>query len=135
MKAKPKIGITGEQRFVVEARHAIDFADETMPPVLATPWLVWFLEHAARAAVLPLLSAGESTVGIEIEVEHTAPTPVGQSVVCQARVIHVEGATVAFQLAAWDEQERIARGFHKLQVIQAARFARRVRRKERPART
>ncbi len=27
MKANPKVGTTGEERFVVEPRHAIDFAD------------------------------------------------------------------------------------------------------------
>ena len=36
-------------------QHAIDFADHQMPAVLSTPWLIWFLEHAARQAMLPLL--------------------------------------------------------------------------------
>jgi hypothetical protein len=57
MKTPPKVGTTGEQRFVVEAKHAIDFASGGMPAVLSTPWLIWFLEHAAREAVLSLLSA------------------------------------------------------------------------------
>jgi hypothetical protein len=55
MRGNPKIGTKCEQRFVVEPKHAIDFADGRMPAVLCTPWLVWFLEHAAREAVLPLL--------------------------------------------------------------------------------
>ena len=63
MNGVPPIGTTGEQRFVVEAKHAIDFATGGMPAVLCTPWLVWFLEHAARAAVLPFLEPDESTVG------------------------------------------------------------------------
>ncbi|WP_419581529.1 thioesterase family protein [Stieleria magnilauensis] len=46
-----------------------------MPKILCTPWLIWFLEHAARNAMLPLLSPGESTVGVVINVEHTAATP------------------------------------------------------------
>ena len=75
MKGSPKIGTTGEQQFVVELKHAIDFADGRMPAVLSTPWLIWFLEHAARAAVLPLLEPGESSVGMEIQVRHLAPTP------------------------------------------------------------
>ena len=55
VKSLPKIGAVGEQRFVVEPKHAIDFADQEMPAVLCTPWLIWFLEHAARQAVLPCL--------------------------------------------------------------------------------
>ncbi len=72
MKSLPKCGTFGEVRFVVEPRHAIDFAEGGMPAVLSTPWLIWFLEHAAREAVLPLLDPGESTVGTEVEVRHLA---------------------------------------------------------------
>ena len=103
-----------------------------MPAVLCTPWLIWFLEHAARAAVLPFLDPGESTVGLEIEVRHLAPTPLGQTVSCTARVIHVEGSRITFQLEARDETELIARGLHTLQVIDADRFATRVQRKTVP---
>jgi fluoroacetyl-CoA thioesterase len=129
MKGSVRVGTTGENRFVVEPRHVIDFADGGMPAVLCTPWLTWFLEHAAREAVLPLLEEGESTVGVQVEVRHLAPTPVGQSVTCRARVVHAEGGLISFQLEAHDQCELIARGFHKLQVIRVERFAQRVRRK------
>lgn len=132
MRSLPKIGAVGEQRFVVEPKHAIDFADYEMPAVLCTPWLIWFLEHAARAAVLPCLEAGESTVGTEIEVQHFAATPLGQAVVCQARVVRVDGPEVWFQLEARDEAETVAKGFHKLRIICKDRFATRVRQKARP---
>ncbi|MDG3005960.1 thioesterase family protein [Paludisphaera mucosa] len=97
-----------------------------MPAILCTPWLVWFLEHAARDAVVPFLGEGESTVGSHIDVDHLAATPVGQAVVCLARVVHAEGRRVSFQLEARDESEVIAPGFHRLQVIDAGRLARRV---------
>jgi fluoroacetyl-CoA thioesterase len=129
MKGSPKVGTTGEQQFVVERSHAIDFADGVMPAVLATPWLIWFLEHAARAAVLPLLEPGESTVGMEIQVRHLAPTPVGQTVTCRARVLFGERCEVSFQLEAYDEHERIARGSHRLRVIRVDRFAQCVKQK------
>src|SRR5215470_1127882 len=113
MKSIPKVGTLGEERFVVESRHAIDFAEGGMPAVLCTPWLIWFLEHAARAAILPLLEAGESTVGTEIQVCLLAPPPVGQVVRCEARVLFAERNEVFFHLEA-HERERIARGSHRL---------------------
>jgi fluoroacetyl-CoA thioesterase len=131
MKGIPKVGTTGEQTFLVEPLHAIDFAEGGMPAVLSTPWLIWFLEHAARAAVLPLLEPGESTVGTEIQVRHLAPTPVGQTVTCRARVLFGDRSEVAFQLDAYDESERIARGSHRLCVIRVDRFAKRVAQKAR----
>jgi predicted thioesterase len=126
MKGSPRIGTSGEQRFVVAPNHVIDFAEGGMPAVLCTPWLIWFLEHAAREAVLPFLEPGESTVGTYLEVRHLAPTPIGNEVTCRARVVHVEGSAITFQLEAHDEQEPIGRGLHRLQVIRVERFAQRV---------
>ncbi|MEO1979598.1 MAG: hotdog domain-containing protein [Fuerstiella sp.] len=126
MKDVVKIGTVGEERFVVSAQHLIDFAHEGMPAILCTPWLIWFLEHAARNAMLPLLEPGESTVGVVINVEHLAPTPPGAQVVCRARVIFTDGPLISFQFEAHDEHEKIANGTHKLRVIQAARLAKKV---------
>ncbi len=130
MKSSPKIGDEAQLSFVVTEQHAIDFADEQLPAVLCTPWLIWFLEHAAREAMLPLLDADESTVGVQVDVEHLAATPLGKPVVCTARVIHVDGMLVSFSLKARDEHEEIARGTHKLRVIRKERFARRVLEKQ-----
>jgi len=126
MKDAPKIGTVGEERFVVSEQHIIDFAHDGMPQILCTPWLIWFLEHAARSAMLPLLEPGESTVGVVINVEHLAATPLGAEVVCKARVIYTDGPVISFQFEAHDEHEKIASGTHKLRVIQAARLARKV---------
>ncbi len=132
MKTPPKIGAIGELSFTVEAAHAIDFSSEGLPPVLSTPWLIWFLEHAAREALLPLQEPGESSVGTEIELQHLAPTPLGQPVRCVARVAHVDGPRVAFHLEAYDPRELVAKGFHRRQVVSAERFRRAVAKKQSP---
>ncbi|MHB8864940.1 MAG: thioesterase family protein [Pirellulaceae bacterium] len=129
MKGVVRIGTVGEERFVVSERHLIDFAHDGMPQILCTPWLIWFLEHAARNAVLPLLEPGEGTVGVVLNVQHTAATPLGAQVVCHARVIYVDGPLISFQIEAHDEHEQIARGTHKLRVIEVARLAKRVQSK------
>ena len=129
MKARPRISAVGEVKFVVEAKHVIDFAVGGMPEVLCTPSLIWFLEHAAREAVLPVLEPGESTVGVHLDINHLAATPLGHEVICRARVIHTEGPLINFQLEARDEQELIARGLHKLRIIRVSRFAQRVQSK------
>lgn len=126
MKNAPAVGTVGEQRFTVAREHIIDFADNGMPAVLCTPSLIWFLEHAARNAVLGVLEPGESTVGVHIEVDHLAPTPIGQVVTCQGRVIQVNNTLISLQLEARDPTECIARGFHRLRIIHVDRFARRV---------
>jgi len=129
MLQTPAIGTLGREEFQVDSTHCIEFADGQMPPVLATPWLVHFLERAARQALAPMLEPGERCVGVQIDIDHLAPTPLGQLVVCQARVIQVDKTLMSFQLEATDDSERIARGYHKRRVIQVERFARHVARK------
>ena len=87
MKSQPRIGAIDTLAFVVKAEHAIDFSDQVMPHILSTPWLIWFLEHAARQLMLPHLEDEESTVGARVDVEHLSPTPVGHEVRCQAKLI------------------------------------------------
>jgi fluoroacetyl-CoA thioesterase len=129
VKSRPKIGTIGEMRFVVQPEHAIDFATDGMPAVLSTPRLIGLLERTAREALQPFLEAGERTVGIEIELRHLAPTPLGKTVTITARVIHAEGTQATFQIEARDEHEVIARGVHKRAVIRIESFAKRVARK------
>jgi predicted thioesterase len=121
--------VTGELAFQIELQHAIDFANGGMPAVLSTPNLVGFLERTAREAMAGCLDDNERSVGTEIELRHLAPTPVGQTIHCTARVIHTEDREVTFQISARDECELIARGLHKRAVIRTESFNRRVNEK------
>jgi predicted thioesterase len=129
MKSVPRTGMTGEERVVVGPQNRITFADARMPAVLATPWLVAHLEYAARGAIAPCLEEHERSVGTYVEVEHLAPVPEGFTVVCKARVIRVDGASVTFQVEAHDGTEVVARGLHRRRVIDVDRFARRLAKK------
>ena len=126
MRTPPKMGMTGEERLTVGPANRISFADDRMPAVLATPWLVAHLEYAARGAIAACLEEHERSVGAYIEVEHLAPAPEGASVVCKARVILVDGPVVTFQVEATDGFETLAKGLHRRRVIDVDRFARRV---------
>jgi len=85
MKYPPKAGMSAEETLVVGPSNRIVFADDRMPAVLSTPWLVAHLEYAARAALDPCLAENERSVGTYVEVEHLAPVPEGMTVVCRAR--------------------------------------------------
>jgi fluoroacetyl-CoA thioesterase len=127
MKSIPKVGTVQEMSFVVEGKHAIEFAgDGGMPAVLSTPNLIQFLERTARHALLGFQEETERSVGTEVELRHLAATPVGSTVTCLARIIHTEGRDVAFHIEARDAQELIARGSHKRHIVRVDRFARRV---------
>lgn len=129
MKSRPAIGETGEQAFSTEAKHAVEFAGGGMPAVVSTPSLVGFLERTARETIAPHLEADERSVGIELDIRHLAPTPVGQTIHCTARVIAVDGGKITFQIEARDAHEVIVRGLHKRAVIRTESFSRRVKAK------
>ena len=129
MKSRPRIGLTGELAFKTEAKHAVEFAGNGMPAVLSTPSLVGFLERTARETIAGYLESDERSVGIELDLKHLAPTLVGQTVHCTARVIHTEDRQVTFQVEARDSRELICRGLHKRAVIKLEKFSKRVREK------
>jgi fluoroacetyl-CoA thioesterase len=131
MREKPRVGLTGEHRFVVGQEHVIDFADGGMPAVLSTPTLVRLLERTSREALAPLLEPHERTVGVSMEIRHLSPTPLGANVTCGVRVIQVDRTLVTFVLEVRDDQEVVARGLHKRRVINVEKFAQRVARKKR----
>lgn len=121
--------MSGELAFKTETKHAVEFAGNGMPAVLSTPNLVGFLERTARETIAGCLDDNERSVGVEIELRHLAPTPIGHTVHCSARVISVEDTKVTFQIEARDERELVARGLHKRAVIRTESFGRRVKEK------
>ncbi len=131
MTSQPRLGLSGTRTIVVGPENRIPFADDRMPAILATPWLIAELEYTARDALAACLDSNERSVGVSVDIEHLAPAPEGFTVTCRARVIHVALPYVTFQVEAHDGQEMIARGIHKRAVIDVDRLARRVERKRR----
>jgi predicted thioesterase len=131
MKSAPKIGTVGETTFVVEPKHCIEFATDGMPAVLSTPNLIGILERTSRQAIAPFLMADERSVGVELDLRHLAPSPLGAKVTASARVIGASGRFVDFQIEARDEHELIVRGVHKRAVVKVDSFTKRVQSKTR----
>ena len=129
MKQAIRAGMSAEEHHQVDLTNRIVFADQRMPSVLATPWLIAYLEYAARSAIASCLSENERSVGTYVEVEHLAPVPEGMTVVCKARVILMDGPVITFQVEAHDEHELVAKGLHRRRVIDVDRFKRRVDKK------
>ena len=129
MKSRPRIGETGELAIPTDMKHAVEFAGDGMPAVVSTPHIIQFLERTARHALAPHLEADERSVGIELDIRHLAPTPVGQTIYCTARVMAVDGSKISFQIEARDQHEVIVRGLHTRAIIRTESFTKRVKMK------
>lgn len=90
--------------------------------VYATPCMVALMEGAACEAIDGALKETETTVGISLNIEHTAATPVGLEVHAEAVVINVEGKVITFEIAAFDEIGEIGRGTHKRVIVNSQKF-------------
>jgi fluoroacetyl-CoA thioesterase len=96
---------------------------QLMPRVLATGFMVGLFEWACIQFVNPHLDwPREQTVGIDINVNHTAATPPSLTVTVQGRLTKVEGRKLSFSLEAHDGVDKISQGTHDRFVIDAAKF-------------
>lgn len=116
-------GISSEMTMIVQetdtARHT---GGETLPPVLATPRMISYMERTAHQAVLPYLEEGQTTVGTLVNVRHIAATPAGMQVRFRAELVEVDRRRLLFRVEAWDAMEKVGEGEHERFVIDQGRF-------------
>jgi predicted thioesterase len=129
MKSVP-VGAKGKFEQAVETRHLASELDSSLAAVLSTPTMVAMMEQAAINAIKPFLDDGESSVGMTIEVSHTAATPPGHRARAEAEVTKVEGRRLEFSVRAFDDVEQIGSGTHRRAVIDAAKFNDRLKTKQ-----
>jgi fluoroacetyl-CoA thioesterase len=123
-----------EKQYAVTEQEAIQFMGAEGPHVLSTPSLVNWMELTSRENILPLLGAGEDSVGVSVHVKHLAATPVGMSVRVISRLTRVEGRIFTFEIEAYDEVEKIGEATHQRASVLVSKFAGRVAVKKEKAR-
>jgi fluoroacetyl-CoA thioesterase len=129
MKPVP-VGAKGKFEQLVEPRHLASELDSSLAAVLSTPTMIAMMEQAAIEAIKPFLDAGESSVGMSIEVTHTAATPPGHRARAEAELTKVEGRRLEFSVRAFDDVEQIGSGSHRRAVVDAAKFNDRLKAKQ-----
>lgn len=124
-----QVGMTNEGDFLVEERHTATKAGSGGVHVLATPWMIAFMEQVSYRLLAKYLPDGYSSVGVLVNVRHLAPTPVSKVVRARSEVLAVDGWQVVFSVQAWDETEQVGEGQHQRIVILEERFLSRVEKK------
>jgi predicted thioesterase len=124
-------GCTGSVSLTVTEAQTAPRLGSGRAPVFATPALVALLEGAAVACVEEKLEVGQETLGIHIDVEHIAATPVGLTVTATAELVERDGRKLVFNVTAHDERELIGRGRHTRLIVDSQRFRAKVEAKGR----
>jgi len=116
------IGMKGEARNLVEREDTAAEVGSGSLLVYATPCMVALMEGAACEAITEAIPEGQTTVGIELSIQHLAATPVGLEVRAEAEVTAVEGKIITFSLLAFDETGEIGKGTHKRCIVNSQKF-------------
>ncbi len=122
---EPAIGATASAELVVgetDLASALRLGDDAFPPVLATSRLVALMETAAARLLVPYLGPGELSVGVTVDVVHSAATPRGARVTATARYAGREGRLFLFEVTARDGGGEVGRATHRRAVVSSERL-------------
>ena len=95
---------------------------QVMPAVFATGFMVGLMEWTCMQLLAPHLDPGEGSVGVHIDVSHTAATPPGLTVTVEAECVAVDGARLSFKVKAHDGVDAIGEGRHQRYVVRWEKF-------------
>ncbi|NLI81110.1 MAG: thioesterase family protein [Deltaproteobacteria bacterium] len=122
-------GMTHEVKIKTLPEHSARVFYPNLPDVFATPFLGGLMERVSAELMDQHLQQGEQSVGISMDLKHTAATPLGMEVRVKTEIVAVEGRKLTFRLEAFDEVEKIGEASHERFIIQADKFNGRVKEK------
>jgi predicted thioesterase len=115
-------GIKGGAEALVTPENTAEKLGSGDCPVFATPAMVALMEAAASRSVAPYLNEGETTVGISLNIRHSAATAMGRAVRAESELLEVDGRKLVFNVAAYDEAGQIGEGEHARAVVNREKF-------------
>lgn len=119
-------GDAAEAKLVVgpgDSAKAVSVApQDDFPQVLATSRMILLMETAAARAMKDLLEPGQLSVGVGVNVQHLAATPVGVEVRAIATFLGMEGKLYRFKVEAYDRGGPIGDGEHTRAIVNTERL-------------
>jgi fluoroacetyl-CoA thioesterase len=124
--SEPAVGEEGSASLVVGegdlASGLASLPGEAYPAVFATTRMIGLMELAAGRVLKPHLADGELSVGVHLDVRHTAATLPGATVTARARYLGREGKLYRFEVWAEDPGDEVGRGHHSRAAVATARL-------------
>ena len=120
------IGTVFEEEYLVEEKNLASHIGSGSARVLATPWMIGFMERTSHRLLARCLPEGYSSVGTLVNIRHLAPTPFGSTLRVRAEVTGIQGPLVDLKIEAFDELELAGDGSHQRFIIDEQRFLKRV---------
>src|SRR5829696_1823091 len=126
MSNEPEVNATGAATLIIGPQDlASSISSETadsFSPVLATARMVALMEIVESRVIIPLLNPVDLSVGVTVDINHTAPTPLGAEVTATARYAGREGKLFLFEVRCADKGGEVGRGWHKRAIVSSERL-------------
>ncbi len=91
--------------------------------VLGTPRALALAEAATIRAAAASLTPGQTTVGIHVELDHLAPSPVGATVRAEAQLVDRTARRLTFEVRLTQDGRPVATGRVTRAIVDRERFA------------
>lgn len=117
-----EVGIKGHQEEIVTDSLTAKSMGSGVMDVYATPAMLALMEKTAFTSVASYLNEGCGSVGIKVEIEHLASSPVGMKIQCDSELIGIEGRKLIFKVEASDEKGLIGKGTHERFIVENDKF-------------
>ncbi|MDD2414181.1 MAG: thioesterase family protein [Eubacteriaceae bacterium] len=117
-----KVGMELKKDYTVTRNETAKHIGSGGVEVLATPMLVNWVENAAYEMAGLCLPDEETTVGVNINLDHMAATPVGMKVRVKVLLKEVDRKKLIYSVEAWDTVQKVAEGTHMRYVVTKTKF-------------
>lgn len=117
-----KVGMELKKDYTVTRSETAKTVGSGGLEVLATPVLTSWVENAAYEMASLCLPDEMTTVGVNVNIDHIAATPVGMKVRVKVCLKEIDSHKLVFGVEAWDTVQKVGQGTHQRFVVEKTRF-------------
>ena len=121
-----KVGMQDNLVWEVTAELCTSRGDYQM---FSTPGMTRFVEMTAHKLVEPHLKPGQGQVGLQVNIRHMAPTPIGKQVRCETELVAIDRRKLTFKMKVFDDVEQIGEAEHDRYVVDLDKYMARLKAK------
>ena len=112
-----------EESYVVKNENSAEIMGSGDLAVLSTPPLVAFMENAAKNYLNKFLPEEMGSVGSNINIDHIAPTLIGNSITVRGKITEViKEKIIKFSIEAYEKDKKIGNAEHTRVIINNTKF-------------
>lgn len=102
--------------------HEITVSGDIYAEVLATTKMIALMELVSGRILQKIQNDKQLSVGVGVNIQHLAPTPVDSKVTVTAEYLGQEGKLYKFKVEAYDARGKIGEGEHTRAIIDIERL-------------